>query len=272
MVAFCCAVIQRHCRHSCFPSLRRDISEEEGSGGNSWPRKWFFQRQCQTFFFFAQKYQGGYFSVAFISSKKSTVAELRDHFLSTLHYPGLRAIFWLISAEFVIMDSAEWISGGKYQLAASGKLVQIWHGAPLKEIELPLHQRRLARLDFLSRLFLQFQKKITGRYPDHFAVVSTSKFFTKRAFSSAFRASHYVEAGYSRNDAIFEGQGDLPRTSPLWINCDLKVLTFIDKARSEQLKVIFMPRPSVPITVLLLLREFLICRRSTPLPRLTVFC
>ena len=142
-----------------------------------------FSDNAKHFFLFAQKYQGGYFSVAFISSKKSTVAELRDHFFSTLHYPGLRAIFWLISAEFVIMDSAEWISGGKYQLAASGKLVQIWHGAPLKEIELPLHQRRLARLDFLSRLFLQFQKKITGRYPDHFAVVSTSKFFTKRAFS-----------------------------------------------------------------------------------------
>lgn len=136
------------------------------------------------------------------------------------------------------MDSAEWISGGKFQLTAGSKLIQLWHGAPLKEIELPLHQRRLQGLSFLPRLVLQVQKKIIGRYPDYYALVSTSELFTQKAFSSAFRAEHIMGYGYPRNDAIFKGRGDVHRRSALWINFDLQAMKLIDNARSNNLRII----------------------------------
>jgi len=197
-----------------------------------------FSDNAKHFFLFLQGNTNSVFSTVFLSSNRKTIAQLRRHFLPCLFYPSPRGLYWLLTAEFIIMDSAEWISGGKFQLTAGSKLIQLWHGAPLKEIELPLHQRRLQRLSFLYRLVLQAQKKIIGRYPDYYALVSTSELFTQKAFSSAFRARHFVESGYPRNDAILDAQEDSRRNSSLWINCDLQALQMIDNARSNNLRII----------------------------------
>ncbi|MFV9644277.1 MAG: CDP-glycerol glycerophosphotransferase family protein [Desulfobacterales bacterium] len=197
-----------------------------------------FSDNTKHFFLFLQGNTNSVFSAVFLSSNRKTIAQLRRHFLPCLFYPSLRGLYWLLTAEFIIMDNAEWISGGKFQLTAGSKLIQLWHGAPLKEIELPMHQRRLQRLSFLYRLVLQAQKKIIGRYPDYYAIVSTSEFFTQKVFSSAFRARHFVEYGYPRNDAILKAQGDSRHNSPIWINCDMQALQVIDKARDNSLRTI----------------------------------
>ena len=136
------------------------------------------------------------------------------------------------------MDSAEWISGGKFQLASGSKTIQLWHGAPLKEIELPLHGKRLQKLSLLPRFILQIQKKMIGRYPEYYALITTSNFFTKTAFSSAFKAGYFLECGYPRNDAMLKARGDNERHSSLWINCDHDALQKIDAARRNQLRII----------------------------------
>lgn len=197
-----------------------------------------FSDNAKHFFLFLQKNSNSDFSTIFLSSNKESITQLQRYSLPCIVYPSLSGLYWLLTAEFIIMDSAEWISGGKFQLTTRSKLIQLWHGAPLKEIELPLHQRRLQGLSHLPRLILQIQKKIIGRYPDYYALASTSKFFTKKAFSSAFRARHFVEYGYPRNDAILIGKGDEQRNSSLWINCDLEALQAIDNARSNNLKII----------------------------------
>ena len=197
-----------------------------------------FSDNAKHFFLFLQGNTNSVFSAVFLSSNRKTIAQLRRHFLPCLFYPSLRGLYWLLTAEFIIMDSAEWISGGKFQLTAGSKLIQLWHGAPIKEIELSLHQRRLQGLSFLPRLVLQIQKKIIGRYPDYYALASTSELFTQKTFSSAFRARHFVESGYPRNDAILNAQEDSRRNSPLWINCDLQALQMIDNARSNNLRII----------------------------------
>ena len=197
-----------------------------------------FSDNAKHFFLFLQENSASVFSAVFLSANRKTILQLRHHSLPCLFYPSPRGLYWLLTAEFIIMDSAEWISGGKFQITLGSRLIQLWHGVPLKEIELPLHQRRLQRLSFLYRLVLQAQKKIIGRYPDYYAIVSTSKFFTQKVFSSAFRARHFVEYGYPRNDAILKAQGDSRRNSPLWINCDLQALQMIDNARSNNLRII----------------------------------
>lgn len=197
-----------------------------------------FSDNAKHFFLFLQGNTNSVFSAVFLSSNRKTIAQLRRHFLPCLFYPSLHGLYWLLTAEFIIMDSAEWITGGKFQLTAGSKLIQLWHGAPLKEIELPLHQRRLQGLSFLPRLVLQIQKKIIGRYPDYYALASTSELFTQKAFSSAFRARHFVESGYPRNDAILNAKEGFRRNSPLWINCDLQALQMIDNARSNNLRII----------------------------------
>jgi len=197
-----------------------------------------FSDNAKHFFLFLYENSASIFSAIFLSSNRKTISQLRYYSLPCLLYPSLRAFYWLLSAEFVIMDSAEWVSGGKFQLTVRSKTIQLWHGAPLKEIELPLHQHRLQRLFFIFRFILQAQKKIVGRYPNYYALVSTSKFFTQKAFSNAFRARYFVEYGYPRNDAIFKAQRDSNRNSPLWINCDLEALQLIDRAHDNHLRTI----------------------------------
>ncbi len=197
-----------------------------------------FSDNTKHFFLFLQNINNSDFFSVFLSSNKTTIAQLSHHSLPCLYYPSFKGFYYLLRAEYIMIDSAEWISGGKFQLSFGSKLLQLWHGAPLKEIELPLYQRRLKKLSFLPRLILRFQKKIIGRYPEYFALASTSKFFTQKAFSSAFRAKHFIEYGYPRNDSILQGKEDEQRNSPIWINCDLQALQLIDKARSNKFKII----------------------------------
>ncbi|OQX58560.1 hypothetical protein B5M50_04200 [candidate division KSB1 bacterium 4484_219] len=197
-----------------------------------------FSDNAKHFFLFLYENSTSVFSAVFLTSNRKTFSQLRHYSLPCLMYPGLSALYWLLTAEFVIMDSADWISGGKFQLTVRSKTVQLWHGAPLKEIGLPLYRRRLRGRSLIFRLVLQFQKKITGRYPDNYIFLSTSEFFTQKVFLNAFKARNFVEYGYPRNDAILKAQRDRHRNSLLWINCDPKALQLIDKARDDHLRII----------------------------------
>ncbi len=197
-----------------------------------------FSDNAKHFFLFLQGKKDSVFSATLLSSNKNTVQQMRRHSLPCLFYPGLRGFYWLVTAEFVIMDSAEWISGGKFQLSKKSKLIQLWHGIPLKEIELPLHRRRLRTLAFLTRQMLQIQKKVIGRYPEYDLLLSTSEYITRSAFSSAFKARHFAGLGYPRNDAIFKGEKDTDKNSAIWINCDHETIKIIESARSEGKRII----------------------------------
>ena len=197
-----------------------------------------FSDNAKHFFLFLQEKKDSVFLATFLTSNRNTIQQMRGHSLPCLFYPGLRALYLLLTAEFVLMDSAEWISGGKYQLSSQSKFVQLWHGIPLKEIELPLHRRRLNQLAFIPRWVLRVQKKIVGRYPEYELLLSTSKYITQTAFLSAFRAKHFVELGYPRNDAIYLGQRDIRKSSPIWINCDLATIRLIESSRSAGKKIV----------------------------------
>lgn len=86
---------------------------------------------CKHFYLFLVQNSAPDISVTFVSSSKKTITLLRKHSLPCLFYPTLRSLYWLLTAEFVVMDSAEWIGGGKFQLTAGSKTIQLQHGAPL---------------------------------------------------------------------------------------------------------------------------------------------
>ncbi|MBM9614399.1 CDP-glycerol glycerophosphotransferase family protein [Desulfobulbus rhabdoformis] len=196
-----------------------------------------FSDNAKHFFLFLQEKKDPVFSATFLSSYRNTIQQMRGYSLPCLFYPGLRALYQLLTAEYVVMDSAEWISGGKFQLSSHSKLIQLWHGIPLKEIELPLHRRRLKQLGFFPRWILRIQKRIIGRYPKYHLLLSTSKYITQTAFSSAFRAKYFAELGYPRNDVLFQGQKNMRKSSPIWINCDLETIGIIETARSDGNKI-----------------------------------
>jgi CDP-glycerol glycerophosphotransferase len=156
----------------------------------------------------------------------------------TLH-PSPNSYWRLLTAEFVVMDSAEWVKRGIYQAAFCSKLVQLWHGAPLKQIEIPLYLQRKSELPRFVRLLLDLQKMVIGRYPRFDLLVSTSSFFSRKAFLDAFKSKVIIESGYPRNDAMLNYRDDTQwNNSPVWINTDSNALKVIRQARIRGKKIV----------------------------------
>lgn len=178
--------------------------------------------------------------VRFITSDNTTFCLLSQASLPATRFPSLDAILYLLTANIVIIDSAEWISSGKFQLTIASKTIQLWHGAPLKEIELPLFNKRLANLPYPLRIILKTQKLLIGRYAKNDLVITTSTFFTK-AFKQAFRSTNFLESGYPRNDSLYQVTAK-DFSQPIWLNTDLDCITKIIAKKELNKKILlYMP-------------------------------
>lgn len=168
---------------------------------------------------------------AFLSEHAATREQLRAAGATeVLAWPGLRGGWALLRAGTLVFDTADALDHGRLGLMTGACWVQIWHGAPLKEIELPLHQRRLASLSPLPRLALRLYKALTARFPRFDLLVSTSAWFTEHAFGRCFRARQVVATGYPRNDMLFTTPDYPARLTAL--NTDLDALARLREVRA----------------------------------------
>ncbi|GAB6145786.1 CDP-glycerol glycerophosphotransferase family protein [Desulfocicer niacini] len=155
---------------------------------------------------------------------------------SVLH-PSWSSINLLLRCGKVVTDM-DWFNFGSYPLTQGAKLIQLWHGAPLKHIELDLYRKRLNKMPAWMRPLLKIQKTVIGRYPVYDVVVSTSQWFIDRAFKQCFKARQFVATGYPRNDILF---GWPPSDSVAYrlaqINVDKKALETVTAAKSQGQKI-----------------------------------
>lgn len=209
---------------------RRLIVIGRGAGNFSDNAKYFFE-------YAHRQAQPAGIRVEFLTEDRELRDTLRQHGTNSVLYPSLAGLWGLLRAGVIIADSAEWIRKGRFQATRGALHVQLWHGVPLKQIELPLYRERLARLGVIARFLLGVQKKLTGRYTTTDLLVSTSAFVTERAFRSAFSARDITESGYPRNDILFRDIGEHAEDSLLWINTDQAAITKIRAARARGCRV-----------------------------------
>ena len=137
---------------------------------------------------------------------------------------------WL-RAGTVFVDSAEWTHGYRYAASQGARVVQLWHGIPLKLVELALERKRRIRPFPLNCVYGLF-RRIRGRRVRTEWLLSTSRFVTERAFGKSFEFRNVSHAGYPRNDALFANTLPLVR-----VNIDHRVSTIIDRHRASNGKV-----------------------------------
>lgn len=176
--------------------------------------------------------------VIYLVFSRETYRLLANSPLPVCFYPGLRSIVYLLTANMVAVDSAEWIMHGKFQLAFRSKVIQLWHGAPLKEIEIPLFLRRITGYPKPAGFLLKIYKIVTGRHAAYELVVTTSSFFTEKAFKPAFRAKHFIDTGYPRNDALFADVRDMQLNASLYMNTDLFAIKKIMSRRKSGARIV----------------------------------
>ncbi len=168
-------------------------------------------------------------NIYFITHDSNTYELLNNNFLPVLYFPSLKTIYKMLQANTVVVDNWKWILQLKYHLLYNTKKVQLWHGLPLKKIELDNKKEIEKKLP----LFLKIRNKLGGRFPEYDLLVSTSSYFTDKAFSSAFISKKIVETGYPRNDCLFSLDG-----AKSLIGTDTENINIIKERKEQGYKIV----------------------------------
>ena len=141
------------------------------------------------FFVYANEMLGPGERVVFLTTSRTTHGMITVAGAESVVHPSWRSLFLLLKCGTVITDF-DWFKFGAYPLTHGAELIQIWHGAPLKHIELDLYRKRLAGMPTWLRPLLEVQKTIIGRYPFYDIVVATSQWFITEVFQHCFKAKN----------------------------------------------------------------------------------
>lgn len=165
----------------------------------------------------------------FVTENTETYTELKNKGFPVLLYPSIESISVLLRSKIVIVDNWTWITNMKYHLLLKSIKIQIWHGIPLKKIELDTD----IEMKINNPLFIKIRNFLGCRYPEYDCVVSTSDFITQSCFSSAFNTKNFINSGYPRNDILF----NTPTDSQL-INSDTQAYLTLTKFKSQGYRIV----------------------------------
>lgn len=131
-----------------------------------------------------------------ISTKKSTVSHIRNLGYQAHHVISLKGLYYALRAKYWFVNS--YTSDIAFCLAGSAKIVNLWHGVPMKAIEFGITKGDLAKRYVEKEFWDVFFHPAAFRRPDY--MVSTTDFFDD-IFSKSFRIkkSQCLQTGCPRN-------------------------------------------------------------------------
>ena len=178
--------------------------------------------------------------VVYVTRDKKTQRLLKKNKQDVYLFPTWRAKLCLLKAGFIIVDNYHSFEGRLIDWYRGAILVQLWHGSPLKEIELMLHKKRLQRLGEKKRKLALLILQLEDKFPRLDFLISPSQFFSDHVFIPAFNAKSIILSGYPRND-IFSKKFNLS-SALVKINTDSEALERIERHKHLGGKVIiYMP-------------------------------
>jgi CDP-glycerol glycerophosphotransferase len=144
--------------------------------------------------------------VTFVTMARAVARDLADKGrLGVALYPTPRAVWRMLRAGTLVYDASATAGSGRIGFYTGARRVQLWHGTPLKEIELAQHRRRDALRPRLAAWLLRLHRAIVGRFVHNHLVICTSDFLARGVFAASFHADAIVGLGYPRNDVILGG-------------------------------------------------------------------
>lgn len=156
--------------------------------------------------------------------------------LHVARYPLPRAMWRMLRCKTLVYDAAATAGEGRIGFYTRARRVQLWHGTPLKEIELAQHRRRDALRPGPIVWLLALHRAIVGRFVHHHVVICTSEFLARGVFAQSFKSDVIVGLGYPRNDVILGGDDYDPRLVDYGV--DLAARDTIDRHRARGGKVL----------------------------------
>lgn len=132
--------------------------------------------------------------VYFFTKSKATYQRLCQRGLPVIRDP-MAKLWSLIRAEYIFVEMTSYDVSPFYPLFGRFKLVQLWHGTPIKRIEADSN----VTIDFQSRINNLIRPLQNRRY--HLICTADEK--TRAHFCRAFSNHKVAVTGYPRNDLFF---------------------------------------------------------------------
>ena len=137
------------------------------------------------------------FTPIFLTHHKAEHETLRAAKLPSMLFPSDESIQLLPRAKVVAADDF-WFKTQTpaYHLLSQAKVLQMWHGIPLKLIGFP-------EIESGVNMTPDKAEHLRFGYSGYDAALSTSPFITKTSLGKVFQAGEMWETGYPRNDVFF---------------------------------------------------------------------
>ena len=165
--------------------------------------------------------------VRYLADHAGVATALESAGLPYVSYPSIRGLWYLLRCETVVVDASSWVRPMRYQVLWRARTIQLWHGCPLKRIELD------DALGGRASGLLGLSQRLIGRYPRYDVVLSPSPRFTDITFRRAFGDCAIIEANYPRNE-VFHRWND--RFS---IGTDTTAAEWIHEGKRQGLTTVF---------------------------------
>lgn len=131
----------------------------------------------------------------FISDTKNVDEKIPN----LVKHPSLKSIWLLMRADFVVVDYSMWFERFKYHLSIKAKKIQLWHGIGSKKIEMDTDIFQKSKVKKLKILY----GKLRGQLIKYHLFTSTSEYYTKHMYKTAFFYKYIEEFGLARSDVLF---------------------------------------------------------------------
>jgi CDP-glycerol glycerophosphotransferase len=142
--------------------------------------------------------------VVFLTDQPSVRFALKAAGCRTGPLSGMSGWWQLLRCGTVVVDSTDWSYRGRFTALRGARVVQLWHGVPLKRIELLVAKQIADNLSPLGRLAFWTYRALIGRHRRVDFLVSTSAFVAHEAMMSCFNAQQWPATGYPRNDVLLD--------------------------------------------------------------------
>jgi CDP-glycerol glycerophosphotransferase len=169
--------------------------------------------------------------MVYVARDKTTSNAIRAHGARSIRRGSFAEFRAWLRAGTIFVDSVDWAEGFRYAASHGARIVQMWHGIPLKLVQQARIDARKPRpfpFEQAYRLYLA----ATGRSRPVDWFLSTSPFVTDHAFRKSFHFDNVSHAGYPRNDALFD-----PNDPLRLLNVDMRARDLATTHRSGGGKV-----------------------------------
>jgi len=141
-----------------------------------------------------------------ISRSKTLVEDLRKRGLKAYYIWDLKAIYYCLRAKYYVIDHAPCFSSLfspiNLWLSGNAKIIQLWHGVPLKRIDRspPTRTSMYQKISMFDKMLSELSRFNLINVKINTYVVAPSRFFG-RILASTFKVpeTHIIISGYPRN-------------------------------------------------------------------------